>query len=161
MSNKKSPDKLALLAPQGNNIAPILYEDQAKIAKKFITAIVEGEIDPVKAKIYLKSISDTIKAITDNYAVKELIIDKAENYIEGSSKDFRLMGATVTITQKTTYDYKDDSVWSDLDAKRKSRERFLKSIPEGKEVADADTGLIAIRPIEKLARFVKISFKED
>jgi len=137
-------------------VLPNTKEKQKALAQDVINKMLNGEIDPLKVKIYFKSVIDTIKIVLDNDKVKAIIIDEADKY-EG--KEFDVFGAHVTMTKKTAYDYSTDQKWNDINNQKKVWEKFLKTIPEGCEIVDKESGELTSGISSDVTRYLKIEFK--
>lgn len=134
---------------------PKTKKEQSEFAGQIITAIMEGEIDPLKIDIYLKSIEDTIKLIRKEDRVKELTLDEASKY-EG--KEFSAFGANIKICSRRNYDFKNDPKWIDLDRQKREHEKLLKAIPDGEEIVDPETGEIIGSKLKSVTQYLTITF---
>ena len=66
----------------------------------------------------------------------------------------------MSVAGKTTYDYSNDAVWSDLKMKIKEREDFLRSIKYFIDVVDENTGEVTrvMQPAKKVTDYIKSEF---
>ena len=143
---------------------PNSLTDQVSVATEAIEAVLNGEVDPIRLDIYLKSIEDTIKMIRKNTQVKEKTISEAMNY----GKQFDLYNANVAISSRRTYAYEEDGTWAKLKIQeteiadqRKIREKLLKNIPDGSELADTETGEMLSNHLVTHNHFLKIVFNKE
>lgn len=103
--------------------------------------ILSGNIDGIDAAIMLKSLDEIIKSLRDDKEIKSFIQSEVAKY----GKSAEVKGCKVSLSERKTYDFKDDSEWfiletniQELKEKQKERETFLKAIT--KPVADSETG---------------------
>jgi len=126
---------------------------QREIIDNINSTIVDGEVDPLMVDVILKTLENIITGVRKNAQVKELVLDEASKY-EGNV--FDRFGAKITVSQKTTYDYKEDIYWAEMKSKIKERETLLKTLPQ--VMTDPETGEITTKPKYKITRFLKIEF---
>lgn len=122
---------------KGLAIVPKLAQlDHASFAKDLITAIKEGQVDPLMAHIFLKRIEKIQDILKDDKEVKELIKTEASKH-ELDGKTFAFMGAKLQLTSvHTAYKFEEcnDILWTNLNeifervkAMKTERETFLKA----------------------------------
>lgn len=131
-----------------------------------IQAVQAGEVNPLKIRIWVKTmeeIIDRIKKETNEHQLKE-----AEKYPE---KSFEYAGAKIEKSELgTKYDYTvcNDPVYTQLqkiveEANRqvKERETFLKSLKEPLVTVDEGSGEVAriLPPLKKSTTGLKVSIK--
>ena len=127
--------------------------------------ILSGDIEPLIAAKQLKVLEEIVKELRSDEEIQELILENAVN--EG--KEFKKHGAKFQVRATfTSYDFKvcNDTDWEQLEAQeksfkklRKEREKFLKAIPEFKQIADPETGELISAPAKRQKMGVAISIK--
>ena len=104
-----------------------LPENKEQI-KTFVAAVknelLNGEIEPLQLDYRLKVIEEMIKGIRKDSEIKELTYDEATKY--GKTIDFD--HCEIRLSEKKTYDFKQDHVIQDLEMKLKARKQLLKSV---------------------------------
>lgn len=145
--------------------APLTKQTQAQFAGQVVTAILDGEVNPLDVDIYLKAFEESIALIRKDERVKRAVQDEAEKYPE---KTFEYHGIEVTRSTRTTYDYatSKDSVWVELKDRElevkgelKKREALLKAIPRNGMIVSALTGEVIMAPEPKSQNIISIKFK--
>lgn len=135
----------------------------ANTAQSIISAINEGELNPIDLKLRLKAIEsviETIKPVLDKAAR-----DEAEKY---GAKSFERLGARIELIEAgTKYDYSNcnDDQYKDLiieleklKLKIKQREKFLQSIDGSMNiVTDHGEGVTVFAPIKTSTSTIKIT----
>jgi hypothetical protein len=133
-------------------------------ASKVINEVEDGRIDPLKVKLYCK----TLEAIADKIdkGTREAQITAAAKY---GDKPFMFSGAEVHLTSTfTSYDYSGYSEWNkfnkeitDLKEKMKECEVFLRALRGPIEVLNSETGEVEIimPPAKSITEGVKVSIK--
>lgn len=145
--------------------APLTKQTQARFADQVVTAILDGEVNPLDVDIYLKAFEESIALIRKDERVKRAVQDEAEKYPE---KTFIIHGVEVSKAYRTNYDFDacGDSVIDELKKeeaalKKRIRERqaLLRAIPEGQTIASPETGELVYPPQTKGQAFLQIEFK--
>jgi hypothetical protein len=131
---------------------PATKAESRNYVAKLKEEILAGEVNPLHARIFLKSIIDTLQAVCDDKEVKEYVMDAASRF---GGKSFETNGAKVSIAHKTTWDYKvcNDAVWNSLKEQIKIREAILQS------GTDASTGETFRKPDQKVSEFLQIEIQ--
>lgn len=116
-----------------------------------IGAVKAGEVNPLKALVWCKSIEEIVERVRKE--TKENQLREADKYAE---KSFAFAGATLTKAEHNTrYDFTacGDVQWERLDAeiknlieRRKIREDFLKSLKEPMNIVSEDGEAVTIHP---------------
>lgn len=114
-------------------------------AQAIVSEIKEGNIDPLKIHMQLKSAEHLLKSTNENPEYKSLLLEAAEKH----GKKFETYNAEFQIKEAgTKWDYSqtnDTTLFDmmrraeDLDNKIKARQKFLQTIPAA-GVADPETG---------------------
>lgn len=96
-------------------------------------AVEDGEQD---ALVVYAEIKKAIKLLTEAEAqIKDAALEESEQY----ESHFEFKGHTFERRNGgRTYDYKNDGVWCDLNAKRKQREELMKQALNGTEIYGED-----------------------
>lgn len=147
-----------------------LMPSQAKEVSSFsyqiIKAVKNGEADPLKVLVMLKSLEAVYELVRDE--ISEEILKEAEKYPE---KVIERYGARIEKSEVgTNYLYRQsgDQEWERLDAeletlkRRKSeREKFLRSLDKPLTVINPETGEVETisPPIKRSKSGVKVSLK--
>jgi hypothetical protein len=120
-------------------------------AEKLTGEVLAGNKDPLKIDIQLKILSDMFSKIREN--IKELALKEAEKY---GQKTVEINGAKVTLTGKTTYDYKSCG-WDKYNTVIKQKEDYEKMLKTLTSVmADPETGEEILPPAKKYSPYLKI-----
>jgi hypothetical protein len=132
---------------------PDTKEQSINFAEKLVNEVLSGMTDPIKVDVQLKILEDMIKKVRDQ--IKQNVLKEADKYGE---KSFNLNGAKITISGKTTYDYKscNYSKYNDLIDSKEKMETMLKSLTD--KLVDPYTGEIILPPAKKYSPFLKIEF---
>jgi len=137
---------------------PTTKEQVTSFSELIIRQLNDGEIEPLKFKIFLKcleQVMDNIKPVLD-----EMARDEAEHYGE---KEFNLMGAKVRLSEVgTRYDYSNcgysklnyvTTEMKDWEEQKKQCELFLRMLPNPATVVNELTGEIeTIQPPVKISK---------
>lgn len=146
------------------------------MAEKFVQEIEEGNISGLKAHLYVKSIENLLKQLTDkeeneelSKRYKTLVGNEADTY---PGKSFDLHGAKFTKAEtgvKHDYTKCGDKVWDELNermeaikAAMKGREEFLKTIPtEGIEVLYEDEAVRVYPPVKTSTSSINVQLPKS
>lgn len=137
----------------------------AEMAEMAVSAVVNGNVDPIKAHINVSRMETAIKLYKDNEDVRRITLDELAKYGPTATfGDCNLEQAEVGVK----YDYSgcNDSTLAELydqlealKAKIKAREDMLKHLqPSG--VVDPDTGEIMYPPVRSSKTAIKTTFKK-
>ena len=137
----------------------------AEMAEMAVSAVVNGDIDPIKVHINVSRIEAAIKIYKDNEDVRRITIDELAKYGKTATfGDCKLEEAETGVR----YDYSvcGDSKLAELydrmnqlKAEIKGREDMLKHLqPQG--AADPDTGEIMYPPVKYSKTTIKTTFKK-
>ncbi|MDD2869618.1 hypothetical protein, partial [Neomegalonema sp.] len=102
----------------------------------------------------MKSVQDAFDLFLKNEGFDKVMMYEADKY--SAEKRFLVLNAECEMTARTLYDFSKDSKWVKLNEELKAREKLLKAIQPGTEVADTDTGEILSCPIKGVSRYLKI-----
>jgi hypothetical protein len=116
------------------------------IAKDIRAMVASGEVNPIAVKQIYDIFSQAMK---DDY-IKDAIMAEADKY-EG---EFEVNGLRYKKQSSTTYTYKHDAVWQQIEAQKKSREELMKMALKH-EVADPSTGEIVPAAEKTSSEFLK------
>lgn len=137
----------------------------AEMAEMAISAVVNGDIDPIKAHISVSRMEAAIKLYKDNEDVRRITLDELDKYGKAATfGDCRLEKAETGVR----YDYsgcgdsKLAAMYETLEALKadiKAREDMLKHLqPQG--AADPETGEIMYPPARSSKTAIKTTFKK-
>lgn len=136
-------------------LMPATGSQQKEFSLQLLQMVMSGEVNPLEMEVYLKSIEDVVKSVRKDAGFKDATQDEAAKYAE---KEFRFGNAIIVKSSRTTYDYKQDSVWLTCEASKKRREKFLKGLD--KSYADPETGELIEPPTSKTSEFLKIRYDD-
>lgn len=126
-------------------------EQRQQFANEVLSAIKDGDVNPLDLHINIKKMEDTIKQITSSEEYMSLVLDEVEKYGEKSIEKNNAKIEIKEVGVKYDYSMCDDATYNDLDAQKKQvevkikeRQKFLQLIPEGGTV-DPETGGMVYR----------------
>lgn len=130
-----------------------------------VSAVVNGEVDPIKAHINVSRMEAAIKLYKDNTDVRRITLDELAKYGKSATfGDCKLEEAETGVR----YDYsgcgdsKLEDLYRQLDYVKemiKEREDMLKHLqPQG--AADPDTGEIMYPPVKSSKTTIRTTFKK-
>jgi len=120
--------------------------------QKVMEEIDAGTQNPLSIHLCLKAMEEVVKKIKAGIADQVLL--EAEKY----GKSFEYMGARVQLSERRSYDFSNDSTWSEVSKTLKQREELLKHLTG--PMADAETGEIILPPGVKITTIVAISLPQ-
>ena len=122
--------------------------------------ILNGQVNPLEAAVYLKTMEDVLKGIRDNPEIKEMI--RFEVIEQGG--EVNLGNAKIKNVERSNWDYSKDTRWKDimnqielLNEHRKNREKMLQILE--KEVADPDTGEMVFPAKKTTIQYPRVTLK--
>lgn len=137
----------------------------AEMAEMAVSAVVNGDIDPIKAHINVSRMEAAIKLYKDNEDVRRITLDELSKYGKTATfGDCKLEEAETGVR----YDYSGcgDSKLTELygrmeglKAEIKAREDMLKHLQPG-EAVDPNTGEIMYPPVKSSKTSIKTTFKK-
>lgn len=138
----------------------------AVLANAAISAVIEGEIDPITAHINISKMENAIKAFKANDQVRDITLRELAKY--GKKQTFG--DCTLEeVEAGVKYDYSacGDSELAELykmrltiDESIKQREAFLKNIPI-KGIVNPETGELVYPPAKSSRTTIKTTFKKQ
>ena len=142
--------------------------ERTSFVRSVINSLKEGNTDPLKVHLQVKNTEALIKELSEDKEYKEMVLTQAAKH----GKNFDLHNANFRIQEVgTKYDFAHcgDSVidglyleMSELKAKIKEREEFLKSLPPiGLDIVDSDTGEVKtiLKPIKTSTTSIAVTLK--
>lgn len=136
------------------------------LANRAISAIRNGDVDPITAHINVSRMEAAIKKFKEHPDVKRItLIELAKYGSKHSFGDCTLEEAEAGIT----YNYSAcgdselnelENLKNEIDIKIKARQAFLKHIPET-GIADANTGEVVFPPVKSSKTIIKTTFKKS
>lgn len=164
---------LEALSPSALSLFETTKEERKQFAREIVDAMREGQIDPLKVHMQLKSAESLIKNLLDkkeNPETAELysvsLLEAAEKY----GKKFGLYNSEFQIKEAgTTYDYSqtnDDELFDLMEQEKalkekiKARQEFLKKLPlSGIEVLRGDELVTLYPPAKSSTTTVAVTLK--
>ena len=146
---------------------PFTKENQKATAQTLVTQVVEGEADPIHAFSTVKALVECLTIFLKDKGVVETTIAACEQYGKSGAL---YNGANLCVTEVgVKYDYStcEDPEWNDLmaqkselDAKIKARETFLRGIPREATIVNEETGEVKkiFPPTKTSTTSVKVTF---
>lgn len=145
-----------------------LFETDKKqreaFARNIINEIKEGNADPLKVHMQVKSAEHLLEAVKDNDEYKELLLEAAQKH----GKSFTMYNSDFQVKEAgTKWDYiecEDEVInglydeLEELKARIKEREKFLQTIPES-GIADPVTGSMIYRANKTSTTTVQVNLK--
>ena len=141
-------------------------KDQIKKYSNLVReSVLNGEVDPLQFACHVSALEQLFKALKQDPLIKDVILEEAEKY---GSKSFEKDNAKFQIKEVgVSYDFSEcndfelqylDSQIKELQAKKKARETFLKSITPEMEVYGSD-GVQLNPPLKQSTTSVVIILK--
>jgi hypothetical protein len=97
------------------------------IAMQIIASITDGFINPLEFAVKKKLVVDALEMVMKDPAVKRLALEEVQAHgKEGCTK----LGAKITTSSRSTYQYDKDPKWSEIKAELKPLEEKLKAQEE-------------------------------
>lgn len=144
--------------------APITYVEIGNLIHFMKQELLSGDYNPLDVELKLKAMEETIKQLRSDEEIRAFVLSEAEKY----GKSFEWRGAKMSIREVgVKYDYAatGDSEWAILDAqirelteKKKAREKFLQSIPDGGTV-NPDTAEVVYRPAKTSTTSIAVTLR--
>lgn len=137
----------------------------AEMAEMAVSAVVNGDIDPIKAHINVSRMEAAIKLYKDNEDVRRITLDELAKYGKTATfGDCKLEEAETSIRYDFTAcgDSKLAELYdrmNQLKAEIKGREDMLKHLQQ-QGAADPDTGEIMYPPVKSSKTSIKTTFKK-
>lgn len=139
-------------------------EQRESFAQAIIAEIKEGNIDPLKVHMQLKSAEHLLKTVNDNPEYKSLLLDQAQKHgkkFETYNAEFQVREAGVSYDYTKCEDVSLDTMYeelAELKKKIKAREETLKHLPLG-GLADTETGAVIYPPVKTSTTIVQCTLK--
>ena len=137
-----------------NNLPLISEADKSTFVEQFVEYMGSGEKNELELYIQAKQMASMFKEIVDHTKVKQFVDAKFSN----DKEKHDVCGFVIEKVSRSTYDYKNDARWVELDKEIKEREKLLKAIPVS-GMADPETGEMIYPPIKKPSEFFKLTNK--
>lgn len=118
-----------------------------RLGDKIIEALLAGEIDPLEFAVKRRLINDALDVAFKDKRVKDLLTAEINKYGKGETPT--RLGATITLSPRTSYDYGKDATWKRISAEKlepvklemKQQEELIKSASkQGHDIVDPTTG---------------------
>lgn len=136
-------------------VLPSSKEEISTFSKQVIAEVECGNIDPLALKVRLKWLEKLIDAI--DKPIKDSAMKEAAKY----GKKFEYKNFIIEEMESgTSYDYSQDAICVELEAKLKERKEFLKALKSPIDVVDSDGVVTTIAPpIKKSTTTLKFTAK--
>lgn len=116
-----------------------------ELAEDVKNMVLSGNVNPLMAKVLHDVFNDVMK----DQEVKDALMNEADLH----SGVIEFNGFKYEKRSRTTYSYKHDAIWQELEAKRKAREELMKMALK-QEVADAESGEVVNPPTVSKSEFL-------
>jgi hypothetical protein len=141
-------------------------EQRESFVRSIVSALDEGQVDPLKIHLQVKNTEDLIKQITADEKYREFLLNEAQKY----GKSFEQYNAKFQVKETgTRYDYSgcNDTLLTELEEKAafaaerlKERQKFLQNLPaSGLEVLQCDELVTVYPPIKTSTTSVTVTLK--
>lgn len=141
-------------------------EQRESFVRSIVSALDEGQVDPLKIHLQVKNTEDLIKHITSDEKYREFLLNEAQKY----GKSFEQYNAKFQVKETgTRYDYSgcNDDLLTELEEKAafaaerlKERQKFLQNLPEsGLEVLQGDELVTVYPPVKTSTTSVTVTLK--
>jgi hypothetical protein len=141
-------------------------EQRESFVRSIVSALDEGQVDPLKIHLQVKNTEDLIKQITADEKYREFLLNEAQKY----GKSFEQYNAKFQVKETgTRYDYSgcNDAELRELERQAaeiserlKARQKFLQNIPaSGIEVLQGDELVTVYPPIKTSTTSVTVTLK--
>ena len=141
--------------------------EQENIAEQFVSAVLEGDINPLEAFARMKAMSEALaKAIKDTRLV-DAVVGECDKYGKETPEWQGVKFSVSEVGVKYDFSVCNDSTWDSLTQQieslteaRKERENFLKGIKGDMQIADAETGELLQPAARTSTTSVRVIFKK-
>jgi hypothetical protein len=141
-------------------------EQRESFVRSIVSALDEGQVDPLKIHLQVKNTEDLIKQITADEKYREFLLNEAQKY----GKSFEQYNAKFQVKETgTRYDYSgcNDAELRELEMqaqhwqdKLKERQKFLQNLPaSGLEVLQGDELVTVYPPVKTSTTSVTVTLK--
>jgi len=139
--------------------------DSVDISEKIKSAILNGDISPLEFAVKKKLIIEALESASKDDQVKSVTIDEIEKY---GKQGATCLGATLTISERRTYQYDLDPNWkalkesiSDIEDDIKKQEEKIKiACKNGVSLVSEDGEVIASIVPSPVTTSINVSFKK-
>lgn len=138
------------------------------IADQIIESLLAGIVDPLSFAVQRRILVDALEVAMKDKRVKDLMVAEINKY--GKGETATRLGATITLTPRTTYDYAQDPTWKQLSEEQlkpvkermKAQEDLIKNASKGKgQIVDQDSGeVLAVGVPSTTTESVTVSLKK-
>lgn len=141
-------------------------EQRESFVRSIVSALDEGQVDPLKIHLQVKNTEDLIKQITSDEKYREFLLNEAQKY----GKSFEQYNAKFQVKETgTRYDYSgcNDAELRELEIqaqhwqdKLKERQKFLQNLPaSGIEVLQGDELVTVYPPVKTSTTSLTVTLK--
>ena len=117
-------------------------------ARKALDEIDSGLYNPLEIHLCLKAMEELVKQL------KKGIADQAFSEAEIYGKEFDYRGAKIRLSERRSYNFSKDFIWSEISKQKKQREEMLKHLSD--PVADPETGEMIFPAQVKITSVISI-----
>ena len=117
-------------------------------ARKALDEIDSGLYNPLEIHLCLKAMEELVKQL------KKGIADQAFSEAEKYGKEFDYRGAKIRLSERRSYNFSKDFIWSEISKQKKQREEMLKHLSD--PVADPETGEMIFPAQVKITSVISI-----
>ena len=117
-------------------------------ARKALEEIDSGLYNPLEIHLCLKGMEEVVKKLKTGIA--DQVLSEAEKY----GKEFEYRGARIRLSDRRSYNFSKDFIWTEISNKKKQREEMLKHLSD--PVADPETGEMIFPAQSKITSVISI-----
>lgn len=141
-------------------------EQRESFVRSIVSALDEGQVDPLKIHLQVKNTEDLVKQLTADEKYREFLLNEAQKY----GKSFEQYNAKFQVKETgTRYDYSgcNDTELVELEEKAqhwqdklKERQKFLQNLPaSGLEILQGDELVTVYPPVKTSTTSVTVTLK--
>jgi len=118
-----------------------------RLADKIIDEMLEGRVAPLEFAVKRRLLINALDVAYKDKRVKDLMLTEVAKY--GRGEQATALGATITVTKRTTYKYDQDEVWARLnretvqpakDELKRQEELIKTACKNGHDLVNPETG---------------------
>lgn len=132
---------------------PGTKREQAIFIDRAVQELLSGNYDLINMAVLFDTVKKTLEKIMQDQQVKQALESELMKY---PGKTIEFGSFSITKGSRTTYDYSNDHVWTDLKSQLANREALLKAV---KGTIYEDDGVVITPPASKINEFITIKLK--
>jgi len=140
----------AMKLPEVMTIVPTSEAETKALVSYLVDYADNGDVNPLDLECMFNRLLKTIEYVRDNERYKAAVNAETTKYAE---QKFNFNRFTIQKSSRSSYEYKGDYVWNELDAKKKAREELLKTL---KEPMFDESGVQIVPAIKRTTEFLTI-----